>query len=150
MLKINQRGLDLIKLFEGCKLEAYLCPAKVVTIGYGSTGRHVRMGMRITQSEADKLLADDLRPREAALRELIGDAPTTSDQFSAMLSLLYNVGAANFKGSTVLRKHKAGDIAGASDAFLAWNKARVRGKLTILPGLTRRRAAERRLYRGEP
>lgn len=146
---MNAKGLQLLKDFEGCRLEAYLCPAGVATLGFGSTGPHVRMGMKITMAEAEELLRSDLAPREASLSALLGRAETTSDQYSAMLSLLYNIGEANFAKSSVLRFHKAGDYAGAAKAFRLWNKAKIRGQLMPLKGLTRRRAEEARLYLGE-
>lgn len=148
-MRMNAKGLQLLKEFEGCRLEAYFCPAKVLTIGFGSTGPHVKAGMKITMAEAEALLKADLAPREGSLTALLGDTPTTSDEFSAMLSLLYNIGEAKFAKSSVLRFHRAGDKAGAARAFALWNKARVGANLVPLRGLTRRRAEEARLYLGE-
>lgn len=138
---INAAGLALIKQFEGCKLTAYLCPAKVWTIGYGSTGAHVKPGMTITAREAEDLLRADLRRFEQGVASELGDA--TDNQFSACVSLAFNIGLAAFLRSTVLRKHQEGDRAAAAHAFKLWNKAG--GK--ILPGLVRRRDAEAALYR---
>lgn len=149
-MKINEKGLALVKQFEGCELTAYRCPAGKLTVGFGSTGSHVKEGMTITPAEAEALLLKDLKRFEYGVGVLIGDAPTTSDQFSALVSFAFNLGLGNLQQSTLLKKHKRGDIAGAADQFLLWNKARVKGALRVLPGLTRRRAAERRLYRGEP
>jgi lysozyme len=138
---INKEGLELIKQFEGCKLTAYLCPAKVWTIGYGSTGSHVKPGMTITQAEAEELLRSDLRRFEDAVANAAPDA--TDNQFSAMVSLAFNIGISALLRSTVLRQHKAGNHDAAADAFAMWNKAG--GK--VLAGLVRRRAAEEALYR---
>lgn len=144
-LRINERGIALIKHFEGLRLEAYLCPAGIPTIGYGSTGRHVTMGDRITEAQAERLLRSDLKRFEAGVRMLIADTPTTSDQFSALVSFAFNLGLGNLQKSTLLKRHKRGDIAGASKEFGRWVYAAGRK----LKGLERRRAAEARLYRGE-
>ena len=150
-MRINAKGLELVKSFEGLKLESYFCPAGLLSIGYGSTGPHVKAGMKITELEAEKLLEKDLRRFELGVSLLIGDAPTTSDQYSALVAFAFNVGLGNLKASTLLKKHKAGDIAGAAAQFSAWVKARnpKTKRLQVLPGLVRRRAAEAKLYRGE-
>lgn len=141
MRQIGGKGLALIKHFEGCKLSAYKCPANVWTIGYGSTGSHVKPGMQITEQEAEKLLREDLSRFEKAVAE---DAPNaTQNQFDAMVSLAFNIGIAGFRRSSVRRLHRAGDHQGAAKAFLMWSKAG--GK--TLRGLVRRREAEAALYR---
>ena len=139
--RISQRGLELIKSFEGLRLTAYLCPAGVPTVGYGSTGPHVRLSMKITEAEAEKLLREDLDRFERAISRLAPNA--TQGQHDAMVSLAFNVGAAAIEKSTLLRKHNAGDYAVAAAEFAKWNKAGGRE----LTGLTRRRAAEAELYR---
>ena len=139
--QINTEGLELIKEFEGLRLQAYLCPAKVWTIGYGSTGPHVKPGMVITEAQADKLLRDDLARFERAVAQTCPVA--TDNQFSAMVSLAFNVGEAAFGKSTLAKLHNAKDYAGAALQFPRWNKAG--GK--VLAGLTRRRAREQALYR---
>lgn len=138
---INREGLELIKSFEGCKLTSYRCSANVLTIGYGSTGPHVKPGMTITQAQADELLRSDLRRFEDYVAKAAPNA--TGNQFAAMVSLAFNIGEGALGRSTVLRKHLAGDHAGAAAAFGMWNKAGGR----VLPGLTRRRNAEAALYR---
>ena len=132
---------ELIKKFEGCKLTAYLCPAKIWTVGFGSTGPHVKPVMTITQAQADELLRSDLRRFEDYVAKAAPNA--TDNQFAAMVSLAFNIGEGALGRSTVLRKHLAGDHAGAAAAFGMWNKAGGR----VLPGLTRRRNAEAALYR---
>lgn len=139
-MQISANGLDLIKRFEGLKLKSYLCPANVWTIGYGSTGAHVRHGMVISEAEAEALLRQDVARFERAV-EAVTQAPTQAE-FDALVSFAFNVGSGALKSSTLLRLHNAGDRQGAADQFLRWNRA---GKM-ILPGLTRRRAAERALY----
>ena len=143
--RINQSGLDLIKRFEGLKLDAYQDVAGVWTIGYGHI-RGVQPGMHITEAEAEQALRDDLATAEHAVEDATADAPPSDNQFAAMVALCFNVGSANFRGSSVLREHLAGDTAAAANAFLSWNKARVQGILQEVKGLTNRRAAERELY----
>lgn len=138
---IGQRGLDLIKSFEGCKLTAYVCPAGVLTIGYGSTGPHVKRGMTITQAEAERLLRDDLTRFEAAVEKATA-GHATANQFDALVSFAFNVGIEALRTSTLLRKHNEGDYAGAKAQFGRWNK----GGGRVLAGLTRRRSAEATLY----
>ena len=142
-------GPDAIKLmheFEGCRLEAYADPGSrdghPWTIGWGSTGPCISKGVVWTQKQADDRFAADLAKFAAKVRASLGGAKTTQHQLDAMVSLAYNIGIGGFTGSTVLRKHKAGDYAGARAAFAMWNKND--GK--VMAGLTRRRAAEAALY----
>lgn len=140
--RISAKGLDLIKRSEGLRLNAYRCPANVPTIGYGSTGPHVRMGMTITEAEAERLLRDDVDRFERAVERLAPGA--TQGQFDSLVSLSFNIGEAAFERSTLLAKHRAGDFAGAEAQFARWNK----GGGRVLPGLVTRRAAEAALYGG--
>lgn len=139
--RINQEGLTLIKRFEGLKTKAYICPAGVLTIGYGSTGPHVKPGMVISEAEAERLLIKDLARFEAAVERLV-KVPLTDGQFAALVSFTFNVGAGNLQKSTLLRKLNAKDYKGAADQFPAWNKAA--GK--VMNGLVKRRADERALF----
>jgi len=132
--------------FEGCRLEAYLCPASVPTIGYGSTyyedGRPVKLGDAITQERADQLfeaIAEDFAKRVRSLLKV----GLNENQFSALVSFTYNVGVANLKKSTLLKKVNINPSdTTITDEFLKWNKAG--GK--VLAGLTRRREQEAKLY----
>lgn len=142
-MKTSPEGIALIKRFEGCRLEAYICPANVWTIGYGHTGADVVKGLKITQETADILLRRDLFKFEAAVERAAG--PAYQNQFDAMVSLCYNIGPAAFAKSSVARLHKNGQYASAAQAFLLWNK----GGGKVLPGLVKRRTAERNLYLGE-
>ena len=137
---INAEALRLIMRNEGCRLAPYHDSVGVLTIGYGHTGPDI--AGPISQEEADRLLEQDLDRFEQGVDEAIGDAPTTDNQFGAMVSLAYNVGLGNFRASSVRRLHCAGDYAAAADAFLLWNKAG--GE--VLEGLDRRRHEERALY----
>lgn len=142
---INEAGIDLIKDFEGCRLEAYQDVKGIWTIGVGHI-KGVKAGMRITMAQADQFLREDLAGAEAAVNHGVGSAPTTSNQFAAMVSLCFNIGGGGFAGSTVLREHRAGHFQAAADAFLMWNKATIDGVLQPVAGLTRRRTAEKALY----
>jgi len=137
---INEAGLELIKSFEGLRLEAYRCPAGVPTIGYGTT-TGVKMGTRITKAEAEALLRRDLEKFEAAVRSLV-KVPLTDNQFSALVSFTYNLGAGALQHSTLLKLVNQGNFAAAAREFLKWNRAGGR----VLPGLTRRRQAEEALF----
>lgn len=139
-MQISEKGLALIKEFEGCKLTAYLCPANVWTIGYGHT-RGVKKGDIITQSTADKLLVDDVAVSELTVNSAIKRQMIQS-QFDAMVSLAFNIGGGNFAQSTLVKKFNAGDAQGAADQFPRWKFANGEEML----GLIRRRAAERELF----
>ncbi len=141
--RINRAGLDIVKESEGLRLKAYICPAGVLTVGFGSTGPHVKPGMVITEAEAEQLLLNDLTRFEDAVAKACPVA--TSNQFSAMVSLAFNIGTSAFAGSTLAKKHNAGDYAGAAAEFARWN----RGGGKVLPGLTKRRAREAQLYRSQ-
>lgn len=138
---INKAGLDLIKFFEGCRLTAYHCPAGVLTIGFGSTGKHVKPGMVITPAEAERLLKADLVRFEQAVSAAVKN-PLTDYQFAALTSLAFNIGTGAFTGSTLVKKLNSGDFDGAAAQFERWNKAGGR----VLAGLTNRRKAERDLF----
>ena len=138
--QINRAGLDIVKQFEGCKLKAYICPAGILTIGFGSTGPHVKPGMVITQDQAEELLRSDLRRFEDYVADHCGK--TTDNQFAALTSLAFNIGEGALAKSTLRKLHMAGDYAGAQAQFARWN----RGGGKVLPGLVKRRAAEAKLY----
>jgi len=144
-MQTSDKGIALIKEFEGCKLTAYQDSVGVWTIGYGWTqpvdGKQIRAGMVIKQEEADRLLKTGLVSYENDVSRLV-KVGLTQGQFDALVSFTYNLGARSLSTSTLLRKLNAGDYAGASDEFLRWNKAG--GK--VLNGLTRRREAERALF----
>lgn len=146
--EINAEGYALIKEFEqgpngGAALMPYKCPAGVWTNGWGNTvgvhpGNAITIG--VAQADLDRNLDRFEACVEASAKQF------NDNEFAAMVSLAFNIGEAGFKGSSVLRLHNAGDKNGAARSFGLWNKATVGGKLTELPGLTRRRAAESALY----
>lgn len=148
----SQQCISLIQTFEGCAkkrpdgtFSAYPDPGSggdPWTIGWGSTGTDVKPGVTWTQQQCDDRLAHDVAAFAAKVAAVIGTAQTSQHQFDAMVSFAYNLGVGNLQTSTLLKKHKAGDFAGAAQEFGKWNKAA--GK--VMAGLTRRRAAEAALY----
>lgn len=143
-MRINEAGLELVKEFEGCLLKAYLCPAGVWTIGYGHT-KGVRKGQTCTQAQADAWLREDLRESEQAVGRLV-TVKLNGNEFSALVSFVFNVGSGNFRTSTLLSRLNRGDYLSVPDQLARWNKATVRGRKVVLPGLVRRRAAEAALW----
>lgn len=131
-------------------LTAYICPAGKWTIGWGHTGPEVGKDSAITIEQAEALLNDDLRKFERGVSALTtGHAATNQNQFDALVLFAYNAGLANLAKSTLLKRHRAGRYADAERQFALWNKGRVNGKLTVLPGLVTRRAEEAAIY-GKP
>ena len=139
-MKISQKGLDLIKQFEGLRLNAYLCAAGVPTIGYGHT-KGVDMDDAITKEQAEELLREDIHEFELIVQRLVY-YKITQNQFDALVSFAFNLGGDSLKHSTLLKKLNAGDIAGAANEFNKWVFA---GKKK-LTGLVKRRSAERLLF----
>jgi len=146
MRSTSSLGLNLIKKYEGLRLNAYLCPASVVTIGYGSTkypnGKKVLLGEKLTgEKEATQLLLSTLDPYEAAVNKHLPNI--NQCQFDALVSFAYNVGTGAFIKSTLLKKAKVNNAdPSILDEFLRWNKAA--GK--VMNGLTNRRREEANLY----
>lgn len=141
---MQTKNKDLIKEAEGLELKAYLCPAQVWTIGYGHTGDDVWPGLTITLPEAEALLTSDLERFEGYVNKHVKVA-LSQNQFDALVSFVYNVGAQAFIDSTLLKKLNAGDYEGAADQFPRWNKSKGR----VLNGLVKRRDKERKLFLGE-
>jgi lysozyme len=139
-LRTGARGLDLIKSFEGLRLSAYRDSVGIWTIGYGHT-KGVKPGDTITVEQANDFLREDLRDAERAVNDLTF-LNLTQSQFDALVSFTFNLGRGNLQASTLLRRVNEGDFEGAAEEFLRWTKAG--GK--VLPGLVRRREAERALF----
>lgn len=141
----SEKGISLIKEFEGCRLTAYQDSVGVWTIGYGWTqpvdGKPIRAGMTINQETAERLLKTGLVSYEADVSKML-KVGVSQCQFDALVSFCYNLGAKSLSSSTLMRKLNAGDVNGAADEFLRWNKAGG----NVLAGLTRRREAERSLF----
>lgn len=143
---INAAGLALIERFEGCSLSVYRDPVGLPTVGVGhllSAAEREKwpVGTKLSQAEVDALLLADLRGAEEAVGKLV-KVPLGANQFAALVSFTFNCGGSALRKSTLLRKLNTGDYDGAAAGFAAWNKAG--GK--VLPGLTRRRAAEAALF----
>lgn len=139
--KINKAGIELIKSFEGLKLESYQDIVGVWTIGYGSTGPDIGPSMKWTLEQCEARLRKDLDIFEKGVESSI-TVTVNDNQFSAIVSLAYNVGINAVKRSTLLKLLNSKDYAGAAEQFLRWNKAG--GK--EVAGLTRRRQAEKNLF----
>ena len=140
-MQASDNGLDIIRKYEGLRLQTYTCPAGKLTIGYGHTGTDVKAGMKIDEAKADALLHDDVKRFEASVNKMV-TAEITQSMFDALISFSYNLGAGNLQSSTLLKKLNEGDKQGAADEFLRWDKSN--GK--PLAGLTARRTAERELF----
>lgn len=140
-MKISKNGLDVIKKYESLKLKAYLCPANILTIGYGHTGKDVTPNMSITESKADSLLESDVVFAENAVNKHV-TVDITQNQFDALVCFVFNVGADAFKNSTLLKLLNQKLYKEASEQFIRWNKSS--GK--VLNGLTKRRKEESELF----
>lgn len=141
-VKPSQVCIDFVKSFEGFKEHAYLCPAGVWTIGFGTT-EHVKPGDTVTEKEGEALLFCDLLEASDAVNDLV-EVPITQNQHDALTSFVYNLGREAFRNSTLLRLLNAGNYAGAAAQFPRWNKAG--GK--VIAGLSRRRESERKMFEG--
>jgi lysozyme len=141
-MRTSQRGIDLIKEFEGYSERVYMCAGGKYTIGYGHT-RGVEVGDTCTREQAEKYLREDLRDAEETVLALI-TVPLSQNQFDALVSLVYNIGSGNFYDSTIRRviNLNIGDIEEYRRAWMMWVKSR--GK--VLKGLVRRREAEFKLF----
>lgn len=164
-MQINDAGLALVKEREGYKralpdgrCTTYYCPAGVLTIGWGCT-EGIRDGDVWTKDQAEIALRVELKRHESAVLRLVS-VSLNENQFSALVSFSYNVGVGALASSSLLKKLNKGDYAGAQRSFMDWNKATVKGKKTVLRGLSIRRAQEAALFalpsadevqeRGEP
>ena len=133
----------LCRRFEGLYLKPYLCPAGVPTIGYGATryedGAPVRLtDPAITRERAEALLQHQLRREFLPGVVQLCPGADTPERVAALLDFAFNVGTGNLRASTLRRRVNAGDWDDARTQLMRWNKAGGR----VLPGLTRRRAAE--------
>lgn len=150
-LTVSNKGINLIKQFEGCRLEAYKCPAGVWTIGYGTTnadkaileavlgkGATVKKGLKITQKQAETLLKKSVAKKyDSKVNKYYKKYKFNQNQFDALVSFAYNIGSIDGLTANGTRT-----IVQISSKILAYDKAG--GK--VLPGLTRRRKAEKALF----
>lgn len=140
---ISQQGLEMLKQFEGCRLNAY-ADGGGYSIGYGHYGANA--GDSITQAEADRLLASDLAWAEGTVNKL--GVSLNQKQFDALVSLVYNIGTGNFASSTVrkLILQNTTPRTELKTAWMLWTKSRVNGQLTELKSLKQRREQEYTMY----
>jgi lysozyme len=157
-MDISQSGINLTAQFEGLAqvnpndglVYPYADPVGLPTIGYGNrtdlNGNRVTMNTSpITQDQALQLLQTVLEQFASSVNNMV-TVSLSQNQFDALVDFAYNAGAANLQSSTLLRLLNSGDYAGAGGQFIRWNKATSNGQLIVLPGLTRRRAAEAQLF----
>ena len=140
-MNLSQNCLEIAKQFEGCKFEAYLCPAKKWTVGYGHTGPDVYAGLVVDQARADSLLLLDMQGAARTVNNLV-EPQITQNQFDALCDFVFNCGAGNFNTSTLLRLINEKNFAEATEEFHKWNI----GGGKVLLGLVIRRKAEAELF----
>ena len=145
MRRLSKEGRALIKRHEGLRLDAYVDPVGVWTIGYGNTGPDARQGNSISAARAENLLTDDVREAEAAVIRLV-KVQISQGQFDALVSFVFNVGVGAFQGSTLLRELNAGRYAAVPGQLRRWVYGTVNGHKVILPGLVKRRSDEAVLW----
>lgn len=142
-MKTSDRGITMIKSFEGLSMEAYRCAAGIWTIGYGHT-KGVRTGQRVTQEEAEALLHDDICDAEGAVSQC---GILNQNQFDALVSFVFNVGLGAF-GTSTLKKMVAANPNDTliKNEMMKWKYATVNGRKVVLPSLQSRRIKEAELY----
>lgn len=147
-MKTSQAGIDLIHSFESLRLKAYPDPGskdgKPVTIGWGSTGPDIKLGMTWTKEQADARFAKDLARFEIGVSKAVS-VDLEQHQFDALVSFAYNVGLGNFLSSTLLKMLNEGYYSNASLQFGKW----IFNDGKVMNGLIRRREAERKMFNGE-
>ena len=142
-MRTGPDGIELIRHFEGCRFDAYLCPAGVWTIGYGHTA-NVKEGDTIDQEAAEAFLIEDLESFERDVSRLV-EVPLTQQQFDALVSWTFNLGAGNLAESTLLKKLNNYQYAEVPEQMMRW----VRAGGQVLDGLVKRRAAEAALFQNK-
>ena len=142
-MRTGRDGVELIRHFEGCRFDAYLCPAGVWTIGYGHTA-DVKEGDRVDQEAAEAFLIEDLEKFEQSVTRLV-EVPLTQQQFDALVSWTFNLGAGNLAESTLLRKLNNYQYVEVPEQMMRW----VRAGGQVLDGLVKRRAAEAAMFQNK-
>lgn len=149
---VSEKGLAIIREFEGLRLKAYRDLVGVPTIGWGTTryenGKPVKMGDVITNERADELLRFEAQAKAYAISEALKDVTLNQNQFDSLISFAYNVGVAAVAGSTLLKKVKANPNDHLiRNEFAKWDKGHLpNGTVIKISALTRRRADEAKLY----
>ena len=142
-MKISEEGIELLKKFEGCKLEAYQDSVGVWTIGYGHT-KGVYKGMTISQDDAEEMLEEEMEEYEGYIEEYV-EVPLSQNEFDALVCWVYNLGPTNLRNSTLLMVLNQSKFDEVPEQIKRWNKAG--GE--VLQGLVRRREAEALLFEGK-
>lgn len=141
-MNMSDEGIQFLKSFEGCRLEAYQDQAGIWTIGYGHTAG-VKEGDTCTQEQAERWLKDELENAADFVRNSV-EVELTQGQFDAIVDFVYNLGPRAFKYSTLRSLIQSGQMDRAADEFPRWNH--VNGKVS--KGLTLRRLAEKAIFEG--
>lgn len=142
-MKTSDKGIEMIKGFEGLRLEAYKCAAGVWTIGYGHTN-NVKPDSKMTEAQVESLLAWDLIVPET---EVSRCGNLRQNQFDALVSFVFNVGVVAFRSSTLKKMvMKNPDNPAIKNEILKWKYITVNGVKKVLPGLEKRRTKEAELY----
>lgn len=142
-MRVSQKGIDLIKKFEGIRLKSYVCPAGVLTIGYGHTGSDVYPNQQITEEEAERLLWKDTESSQQTVSSFV-TVKINQNEYDALVSFVFNIGPTAFVNSTLLKLlNKGADRKVVAAEFGRWVKA---GSDQPVPGLVRRREEERKLF----
>ena len=146
-MRCNDEGREIVKFFEGFRSKPYRCSAGVPTIGWGSCyrldGTRVTMGdPSVSKDEAEEFLVFGLRTAENAVARLAKPTPLNENQFSSLVSFVYNIGSGNFQSSTLRQKLRRKDYAKAALEFPKWRRANGQ----ILRGLVNRRKKEKELF----
>lgn len=145
-MECNEAGLNLIKSFESCRLEAYQDQRGIWTIGWGHTGAEVIEGLTCTQDEASHWLAHDLKTAETAIKKDV-NVLLNENQFSSLCSFVFNIGQGNFKKSTLLSLLNQSLYGEVPTELLRWDKNH---DGSVNTGLLRRRIAEKQLWQTVP
>ena len=140
-MKIRDKGIELIKHFEGCELHAYKDIVGVVTIGYGHTGSDVAEGQTVTEEEAEEILRKDLTKFEDYVKNYV-ECELNQEQFDALVAWTFNLGPGNLKSSTLLKRLNENDYDDVPNQIRRWNRAG--GE--VVSGLVRRRNSEAHLF----
>lgn len=149
-MKTSEKIRNFIKNQEGLRLNAYLCPSRVWTIGWGHTGAEVVKGLVITKEQAESYFRNDITIHENNVSRLV-KVPLTQNQFDALVSFEYNVGYGNFASSTLLKLLNQKKYNEAAVQFTRWVYSKVKQpdgtyKTVTLPGLVKRRNYEKGFF----
>lgn len=148
-MRTSQAGLDVIKAFEGFRANSELLPNGRWVVGYGHV-RRARDGVRVSETEAEAILREyDLPPVERYVTHCVL-APMTQNEFDALVSLAFNIGAKAFASSDVVAGINGGNRLDAANAFDLWRRAKIGGRIQVVDALVRRRAAEKALFLNAP